>query len=314
MPTPSLGEPGSAWRDLGLVLIATGVFAFASVHFELGEALSAWTSSREQYQLDELPGVLLVLALGLAWFAWRRSAQARAELQRRRKTEKELIAALGENRRLARINARIQEDERRSLARELHDELGQYLNAVKIDAVDLRDASRALDAEAAARAAAIVGLVDRLQVTVRDILRRLRPPGLDELGLEAAIENCVDGWRQRFPSVRYELEVARDLPRLDDDVNMTVYRLVQEGLTNVAKHAQPSRVSVRLEQPAPGSASIVVRISDDGGGARATLPGSGVGLTGMRERVEALGGRFEAGNTHPAGFGIVATIPVDNPQ
>jgi len=314
MPTHSLSETASTWRDLALVVVATGLFAFASVHFELGEALSAWTSSREQYQLDELPGVLLVLALGLAWFAWRRSAQARSEVERRCRAEQELTAALAENRKLARANTKIQESERRTLARELHDELGQYLNAVKVDATGLRNASAGLTADGASRVAAIVAIVDRLQATVRDILRRLRPPGLDELGLSAAIEDCVDGWQQRFPSVRYDLEMPRDLVHLGDDVNIAVYRIVQEALTNVAKHARASRVRVSLSPPATDSTSIELRISDNGNGARRAAPSNGVGLVGMRERVEALGGRFEAGNAEPSGFRIVAMIPIGAPR
>ena len=113
-----------ALADFALVVIATVLFAMVSAHFELGETISAWTHPRERYQLDELPGALLVTALGGAWFAWRRTGEVRRELQRRIAIEAELTAALSENRRLERENVRIQEDERRILARELHDELG----------------------------------------------------------------------------------------------------------------------------------------------------------------------------------------------
>src|SRR5664279_1134117 len=104
-------------RDLALVIVATIAFAFLSVHFELSETVFNWTRARERYQLDELPGVLLVLASALAWFAWRRVRELREELHRRRAIERQLAAALDTNQRLARANVRVQEEERRMLAR-----------------------------------------------------------------------------------------------------------------------------------------------------------------------------------------------------
>jgi len=305
-----------AWRDLALVALATALFAIISVRLELGESVSAWTRARERYQLDELPGVLLILALGLAWFAWRRAGDIRRELSRRLAMEAQLTAALSENRRLERANVRIQEEERRSLARELHDELGQYLNAIKVDAICLRD-SDPPDAVLVMRSAtSIVAIVDRVQATVRDIVRRLRPTGLDELGLEAAIEHCVDGWRQRLPSVRFEYDFGARESNWSEAVNMTIYRVVQEGLTNAARHAHASHVTIRLEQldASPAGAGVIrVDISDDGVGVAA--PGvstSGLGLAGMRERVESLGGALETTNVTKGGFRIVASIPVRN--
>jgi len=303
-----------AWRDLVIVVVATGLFAIFSVQLELGESISAWTRARERYQLDELPGVLLVLALGLAWFAWRRAGDLRQELHRRLAIEAQLTAALSENRRLERANMRIQEEERRNLARELHDELGQYLNAIKVDAICLRDSDAANTVLVQRSAHSIAGIVDRVQATVRDIVRRLRPAGLDELGLEAAIEDCVDGWRQRLPSVQFEYDCKAPQSDWGEAVNMTVYRVVQEGLTNAARHARARRVAIRLEQLAVHSdeAGILrVDICDDGvGAAFPEAPTAGLGLAGMRERVESLGGVFEASNASTGGFRIVASIPV----
>jgi two-component system, NarL family, sensor histidine kinase UhpB len=303
----------AAWQDLAGIVIAAGLFAVLSVHFELSEKISAWTRPLERYQLDELPGILMCMALGLAWFGWRRTDEARAELRRRRAIESDLTAALHANRQLERANARIQEDERKTLARELHDELGQYLNAIKVNAVCLRDADPLEVDDVQHGAASIIGIVDRVQGTVRDMMRRLRPPGLDELGLPAAIEHCIDSWRRPMSSVRFEFEVGDGLEDMGETVNMTLYRLVQEGLTNVAKHAQAHRVSIRLEQLKPAvnqAASVTLQLSDDGVGLSSSMPASGLGLVGMRERVEALGGSFEAANVTPRGFRIVATLPL----
>jgi signal transduction histidine kinase len=306
---------GGAWADLVLVGVATALFAFLSAHFELGELVSAWTRPQERYQLDELPGVLLFMALGFAWLAWRRWGDVRKELRRRIATEATLTAALAENRRLEHANRAIQEDERRSLARELHDELGQYLNAIKVDAVTL--SSDAGDVAAVRRGAvSIVGIVDRVQTSVRGMVQRLRPVGLDELGLEAAIEECVDGWRRRLPSVRFDYDFAAQSPDWGEAVNMAVFRLVQEGLTNVARHARASRVAIRIDQLArdghrPGT--LRLDISDDGVGIAPGAPSSqGLGLAGMRERVESLGGVLQAANAARGGFRVTARIPLQS--
>ena len=152
---------------------------------------------------------------------------------------------------------------------------------------------------------------------MHDVVRRLRPTGLDELGLAAAIEDCMDGWRRRLPSVSFDCHVAAELTNLGEAVNMTLYRLVQEGLTNVARHARASHVAVTIDehQAEPDRAGFVMlRISDDGVGVgvgpSTPTSGSGLGLVGMRERVEALGGAFEASSTAERGFRIAARLPL----
>jgi signal transduction histidine kinase len=312
MNPPLSGDGQRAWRDVALIALCTLLFAMASVHFDFGETLSAWTQPREKYQLDELPGVLLVIASGMAWFALRRTRDARMELARRRAAEGELVAALSEIQRLERANSKISEEERRHLARELHDELGQYLNAIKLDAIDLRDHHSAASADAQRRSTSIIAIVDRLQATVGDMVRRLRPPGLDELGLAAAIEDCIDGWRRRLPAVHFDLHVTDESADLGESRNMALFRVIQEALTNIAKHAQARHVAIRLDSGVPGSpvhGPIVLQVNDDGVGVPAVAPRTGAGLVGMRERIETLGGVFEARNDVPRGFRIRATLP-----
>jgi two-component system, NarL family, sensor histidine kinase UhpB len=294
------------------VIVATIAFAFFSVRFELSETVFNWTRAREGYQLDELPGVLLVLASALAWFAWRRVRELRVELHRRQAIERELAVALDGNQRLARANVRVQDEERRMLARELHDELGQYLNAIKVDAVCIRDAGASRSAETRRSVLSIIESADHVQDTVREVVRKLRPPGLDELGLPAALENCVDGWRKRLPSVSFELDAPAECPKWSEAVNMALYRVVQESLTNVAKHAQATHVRISLEQAKvrEGIGPVVLRVSDDGLGAARVAQEDGLGLIGMRERIESLGGHLDTRTRSGDGFCLVATLPI----
>ena len=310
------GEPNRrrSRHDLLWIVALTAAFAVLCAWLELSEAVLAWTRPRERYQLDELPGVLVFLASALAWYAWRRVGEARLEIKLRQRTETQLREALAQNRELAHAGVRMQEEERRSLARELHDELGQCLNAIKLDAVCLRDGGAHGTAEVESSAAAIADMTDHLEGVVRDMLRRLRPPGLDELGLAAALENCVDGWRRRLPGVEFTMAVGEDIGPLDEATNMTLYRLVQEGLTNVAKHARASRVDIVLQRdtarPA-GAAAVVLTVQDNGNGERETTAEDGLGVAGMRERVEALAGRFDLVAAGGSGFGFAAWLPIE---
>ncbi|MGQ0835964.1 MAG: ATP-binding protein, partial [Gammaproteobacteria bacterium] len=198
------------------------------------------------------------------------------------------------------------------LARELHDELGQYLNAIKTDAVSIQD--RAADSPPVLRAAsAIVGHADHVHGVVRDLIRKLRPVGLDELGLQAALEHSLDHWQQRLPAVRFAASFEGDLDALGEQIALVLYRLVQEGLTNLSTHARARSVRIRVARtrlPPDSDESIVFEMTDDGCGADLSGKQSGLGLIGMRERVEMLGGRLRI-TTEPAkGFSIVAQIPV----
>ncbi len=302
-----------ARRDLLLVCAGTGLFWVFSVAVELNERVLAWTRPWERYQLDEIPGVLLFLALALSWFAWRRVREARMELARRVALERQLAETLAENRRLSLSHVRVQEDERKQLARELHDELGQHLNAIKIDAVSIRDWSSASRegkwTEVHGAALAIIGIANQVQDTIRNMLRRLRPAGLDELGLAAALEHLVQQWQTRNAATRATLKVDSGIDGLKENENMTCYRLVQEALNNVTRHAQARSVSIRLERARD---QVLLDIVDDGLGAShgVQAPAPGLGLVGMRERVEALGGDIAIESTAGHGFHIRATIPV----
>jgi len=284
--------------------------AVLCAQFDFSEALRRWTAPWERFQLDELPAVLVVLAAGLAWFAARRYGDAGRELRRRKAAEAQLAAALTDNRRLSQQYVQLQEAERKSLARELHDELGQYLNVIKLDAVGIRDAGSAPQRE---RTEAIVANCNHIYTVLTGLIRRLRPVGLDELGLEAALEHCIDTWRPRLPGVKLTLAMAGEFGDLSEPVTLTVYRVVQEGLNNVAKHASATQVTVRLERAGSGTEDdgITITIADDGVGFDTGSPTQGLGLIGMRERLAALAGHMKVKSVPGRGFELRAWLPVD---
>jgi two-component system, NarL family, sensor histidine kinase UhpB len=297
--------------DLVVIVLITAVSAWLFAYLEMNEQVFAATRRWEFLQLDELPAVLLVLALCLIWFAGRRHRDASAELARRRQAEARLTELLHENRRLAQQHVDLLESERKRLARELHDEAGQYLNAIKTDAVSIQSwAAQGPDAVRRA-SAAIVDHTDRVYGVVRDLISRLRPVGLDELGVTAALEHYVDNSQQRLPQLKIVLSIEGELDDLDEQRSLTVYRLVQEALTNVGRHADAKRVDIELTRQAlgPRANELIVRIRDDGRGADLNAHTTGLGLVGMRERVEVLGGQLRLKSTPAQGFEIVADIP-----
>ena len=313
-PGPAFDQLRGAYlRDAVLVAVVTvGAWVLCGV-FNVTETLRHVTAPYERYQLDELPSMLLVLGLGLTWFATRRYGEARQEIARRIMAEARLAAALADNRRLAQQYVELQEAERKALARELHDELGQYLNVIKLDAVGLRDEQRASPAAMQQRTGAIVENCNHIHGALATLIRELRPAGLDELGLAAAVEHCVQTWRTRLPDVVLELSISGDFTTLPESIAVTSYRLVQEALTNVAKHAAAHHVAVGLQRTGDegrGGERIEVTIADDGVGTAAALPTRGLGLIGMRERVMALQGELAFASTPGKGFELAARIPV----
>jgi two-component system, NarL family, sensor histidine kinase UhpB len=292
---PSPLSQDSPWRDTAIVIGITALSIILSVHFNLSEALYTLTRREERFQVDELPIGMLVLLICLMRLSWRRYVHARREVRARRIAEVQLATALAENRRLAQENLRIQEVERKHLARELHDELGQYLNAIKLDAVAIRE-SGAGDAEFSSNTSlAIIRTVDHVHRAVSDMIGRLRPVGLDELGLVAAIEHCVDYWRERLPDTQFVLSVNGNFENLSEPLNLTLYRLIQEGLTNIYKHAMAQQAEITLERIQSVDSDrdeLRLTVTDDGCGMEPITRTTRFGLSGMRERVEMAGGTF----------------------
>jgi two-component system sensor histidine kinase UhpB len=194
-----------------------------------------------------------------------------------------------ENRSLLRKMVSIQDEERRDIARELHDELGPLLFAIRANIIAMVDNGAADQDDLDSPPQKALQSVEALQLTNRRILDRLRPMHIEEFGLQSSIQKLLRGVRSQAPAIEVAFEIDPGLGAIDAVVSQTVYRVMQEGITNVLRHAQATEM--RLKATA-ADGKVVVEISDDGIGMPANVV-MGRGLTGMRERVRALGGTFE---------------------
>jgi hypothetical protein len=232
------------------------------------------------------------------------------EVLERRKAEDDAQRLLGEKRYLAQKCMEVQEDERHHLARELHDELGQCITAIRADTKIIQELSKGCDARLEASASAIEGISSRLYEVVHSMMQRLRPSMLDDVGLVETLKEEVEAWQARQPDIAYRLQIKGDLPTLRESINISIYRIVQECLTNIAKHAMATQVNITLGIIDGSTGKLVqLEIQDNGVGMDPQSPGGGFGLIGMRERVEALNGEFELSATPGGGMKITATLP-----
>lgn len=206
------------------------------------------------------------------------------------------------NRRMSGQMLAIQEEERADLARDLHDEMGPFLFAMRVDAEAI--ASLAGEGGIAARARAIGEAVTHIQAHVRAILRQLRPGDLMDVGLAQAITNLATFFQRRHGAIAITLDLAGVAEGFSPNIDAAIYRLVQECLTNAARHSGASRVWIAVA----AAASIRVTVQDDGCGFRPGEAG-GLGLKGMRERLGALSGSLELSAGAHGGACLIATIP-----
>jgi PAS domain S-box-containing protein len=228
-----------------------------------------------------------------------------AEIERRRQAEtarQELFRQL----------ATAQEDERRRIARELHDQLGQHVVALSLGLKYLEDGTPELS-PSRHRLKDLQELTDLLGREVHHLALELRPTALDDLGLHTALMNYAEGWSGRSGIEIDFQSIGLDSERLPPAIETAVYRVVQEALTNVLKHAQARRVSVVLQR---FSNQVLAVVEDDGRGFDAeALMGSAeaegrLGLLGMQERAALVGGTLTVESTPAAGTTVIARIPL----
>ena len=210
----------------------------------------------------------------------------------------------------------IQDDERRRIARELHDSVGQMLAAVSMNNAQLSTESAKVSPAAAKTLAENGALVRQISDEIRTISHLLHPPLLDEVGLESALRWYIDGFRERS-KIQVDLELPDDFGRLSRDQEITLFRVVQECLTNIHRHSGSPTALIRVLRSANG---VSVEIRDAGKGippeVQATLTAGrilGVGFRGMRERLHQLGGQMEL-QSDDKGTVVIARIPIAGSQ
>jgi two-component system sensor histidine kinase UhpB len=226
--------------------------------------------------------------------------------------------SISQNHKLAQRLITLQEAERKNLARDLHDEFGQCLTAINTDANVILKHAKIKYPELLDSATAITKLSRHLGDLVSGLLQKLRPGVLDELGLIAALNDLVDTWKSRNESqskainCNFSIKVIED--NLTETINLALYRLVQEALTNISRHAKASIVTIEIaiETDAKNrhqQTGVMVKINDNGIGFNPNN-NDGFGLPGMRERVEGLGGTFTIETRLKHGTTLTAWVPL----
>ena len=199
----------------------------------------------------------------------------------------------------------LQEDQRKNLARDLHDEIGQHLTAIHIDASAILNAKSLKSANESAQA--IDDVTRQMMDIVHTMLHQLRPSGLDELGLKPALEELVSAWSHRQKAIKIDFNVTGDFSTVNDIVLLTIYRVIQECLTNISRYAKANSIVIKVVKE---NEFIHLAVSDNGVGFSDSHKPSGFGLAGMHERVDSLGGEVVIKTESDKGVSITATIPI----
>jgi PAS domain S-box-containing protein len=237
--------------------------------------------------------------------------------QRTHELEEKNKALVGHAKRVRELSGKLlqtQDEERRRLARELHDSAGQVLAALQMNLIPLQEDAEKLNPEFASGIGQCIGLVEDLTKELRTVSYLLHPPLLDEAGLSSALRWYLEGFAERS-KIDVQLEISPELGRLPRDMEMTIFRIVQECLTNIHRHSGSDRAAIRVLRTRD---EIEVEISDHGKGMPTSADGhftphkSGVGIQGMRERVRQLKGHFEI-HSGPGGTTVRARMPVTAP-
>jgi two-component system sensor histidine kinase UhpB len=219
---------------------------------------------------------------------------------------------LGENTRLVRQLIALQERERADLARELHDELAQHLTAIRAFAGAMQRDSAPDRERVRAIAQAIEDSARAIYEVSHRLMEGLHPNILDAAGIGEAVGSLLEVWGQQHPEIEWRASLDRDLVCNEEQVRVAVYRIVQECLSNVARHARAHRLRLilaRRQWPHAGTLRLVVR--DDGIGIDDDTQHAGFGLLGMRERVLSLGGLLQVSRPRGGGTRVRVILPND---
>jgi two-component system, NarL family, sensor histidine kinase UhpB len=305
LQTDANNEVAEVWSDIGLTLTVLTIFCalvLAFVYLTLASAI---------HPLRALTAAFA--RVGDRDYRERVPERGPHELVRLyqgfNRMVEDLARAEAQNKRLQEQLATVQDEERADLARDLHDEIGPMLFAADVDAATIeRLAERGEYGGIAQRVGIIRSAIGQMQRHVREILGRLRPAVLLDVGLAHAIDNLVSFWTTHRAGLAFQVTVPEE--GFGEPIDGTIYRVVQESVSNAVRHGSPALIEIRVEA-APQSESgraILIRVIDDGVGLKSSGrpggPGGGYGIIGMSERVASLNGTLEVKN-RADGRGVV---------
>jgi two-component system, NarL family, sensor histidine kinase UhpB len=283
-------------RDVIFLTICVSLLYSLVLYINLAELISDSLAKYEEFQLDELPYLILFIALSMALFTKNRMAELRETIALKELAEKDNSTLLAENKLLTQHVLDVQEHERLELARELHDDIGQFLTGISLDIATLVSYQ---DENIALLAKRISNNCRMTRNISRKLIRRLRPSSLDSQGIVAAVRTVVQEWLTYNPNIRAQLEIDDTLQSFSEKTNITIYRIVQEALTNILKFDQ-------------AKAAISLLIRDNGIGIQQGTKQFGFGLIGMRERVHALQGEINIHSVIKQGTTLQVLIPTQH--
>lgn len=259
-----------------------------------------------------MAALALIISIALALALARKVAERTSELVESRN---EALKADADKRKLIQKVNSIIEDERKSIAVEIHDELNASLIAARLESqsifhlADKAGEGPAVD-EIKAKSQAITKLTLDLYASGRRLVRRLRPEVLDMLGLHGAVEEMIRHYDSSHGGSRFEFRSEGDFSQLGNELAISAYRIVQEALSNVMKHATATRTRVSLVLSADDG-MLHIEVADNGAGFNMATSSSGIGIIGMRERVYALGGTISFASEPGSGTIISISLPLD---
>ncbi len=209
-----------------------------------------------------------------------------------------------QNRSLTEHSLKIQEEERQHLSQELHDEFGQSLTAIKVLAATAAHGK----SDTKKITQSITEICDHLISVVRTMMKNLHPMVLSELGLKATLEDMVNQWQDRNPALSISLRCEDEIDYLESQYSIQLFRVIQECLTNINRHAQASVAVIQLEIDEQDN--ILLKVSDNGQGCEQNKINSGFGLLGMRERIKSLEGELSVQSGFDQGVTVEAVVPI----
>jgi len=304
-PANELLEVWDSLVDSLVVLTLFFGFNILLIYFFVGRALRP---------LDRLAGALE--QIGHGHYEERVTGEQAPELLRLQVTfnlmASELAKMDAEKRRLNEQLLDLQEQERREIARDLHDEISPFLFSVNVDLANIsRLANQGKCAEIAAQLRSTLDAVSHMQRQIRTMLGRLRPGVLADFGMVPAIVSMVEFWRRRYQGTRFNVSLPRDDVTFGALLDITIYRIVQESLSNALRHGEPTEISVSVTSARgvnPKPNWLTVEITNNGHNEDERL-GFGFGLIGMQERVRGLGGELVLTRVPGLGLSVMAHLP-----